>query len=89
MMSRTEEQKTADEALTAAIEAAVRAYFEDEGWVTAEYLVVAAQNRLGPGGEPETSIIQLNRDGDIPTYRALGLVEFLAARMRANAAAAD
>jgi len=83
-MSRTPEQKAADEALTAAIEAAARLHFEEgQGWVMSEYVTVAAHHRFDEEGESYTAVSLIYRDGDVPYHRALGLLEYAAARMRA------
>lgn len=84
MSDRTPEQKTADEALTVAIEAAHRAYgwTSDEAWLMSEYIVLTAAHRYGDDGEPYTAVGTLYRDGDVSLHRALGLIEFAGARMR-------
>lgn len=83
-MSRTPEQKAADEALTAAIEAHVKAYVDDgHGWVMSEYVVVLSQHRYDENGDGHTGVGIAYRDGDVPVHRALGLVEYAATRMRA------
>ena len=82
-MTRTPEQVAADEALTAAIEQTARAYGDDgQAWVTSEYVVAVAQHRFDDDGDPVTTVGLLYRDGDVPTHRALGLVEFAAVRLR-------
>lgn len=84
-MSRTPEQRVADEALTAAIEQTLRAYNGDEPWILTEYVVVTSQHTINDDGEPLTAIGCLHRDGDIPLHRALGLVEYAATRYRKRA----
>lgn len=83
-MSRTEEQIAADNALSEAIERTLAAYADDgEAWVATEYVVITSQQRFDEEGETLTAVGILYRDGDVPVHRALGLVEYAAARMRA------
>lgn len=89
-MARTPEQKAADEALTAAIEACRDAYFQDEmkddpdvpdgPGMTMEYLVIATATLVGDNGETYTRVYSLNKDDDVPVHRLVGLVEYT--RMR-------
>lgn len=82
-MGRSPEQKAADEALTAAVETVARLHFEDgHGWVMSEYVVLAAHHRYDEEGESYTAVSCIYRDGDVPIHRALGLLEYGAARMR-------
>jgi hypothetical protein len=73
---RSEEQRAADEALTAAIERVMRAYEvkspEDN---MAEYVVVAALEALEEDGDITSSISFLLRDGKVHGSRVIGLLE--------------
>jgi hypothetical protein len=80
--SRTPEQVAADEALTAAIEQALAAYGDGVPSVLSEYVVVTSQHRFDDEGDGLTAVGCLYRDGDVPTHRALGLIEYAATRMR-------
>lgn len=82
-MSRTPEQVAADDALTLAIEGALQAYTDDgQAWVISEYVVITAQHRFDDDGDGLTAVGVLYRDGDVPTHRALGLLDFASTRMR-------
>lgn len=88
-MTRTPEQVAADEALTAAVEQAMRAYGDGEPRVLSEYLVIGALQQWDNDGDMLTAVGVLHRDSDVPTHRALGLVEYAAVRLRRLAADAD
>jgi len=82
-MARTEEQKAADEALTAALEECHRVYFgADQGVIMTDYLAVVAHQGIVGDGTSKTVISTLVRDGDIPNYRVLGLIEYAHSAMR-------
>lgn len=82
-MSRTPEQIAADDALTAAIEQVLRSYCDDGvAWLSSQYVVIVAQHRYDDEGEALTGVGVLYRDGDVPTHRAMGLVEYARTRMR-------
>lgn len=84
-MARTEEQIAADNALTAAIEAVVRAY-DTEGnmqrFIPIEYLVITARLGVDEDGYEETSTGLIFRDGDVPLPRCLGLVDYAQTQLR-------
>ncbi|HEX6682965.1 MAG TPA: hypothetical protein VF062_09235 [Candidatus Limnocylindrales bacterium] len=83
-MSRTPEQKAADEALTAAVEQALTAYgSEEQSYVLTEYVVLTAQTRYDEDGDAVTAVGIVYRDGDVPHHRALGLIDYAATRLRA------
>ncbi|MEU0081380.1 hypothetical protein ABZY58_26060 [Micromonospora tulbaghiae] len=85
-MSRTPEQVAADEALTAAIEQALLAYGDSQAYVLTEYVVVTSQQRFDEEGNSITAIGFINRDGDVPYHRILGLLEYAATRTRKHIA---
>lgn len=81
---RTPEQVAADEALTAAINDAVRLMDDDRRpWVLTDYIVVVAQ--VGAEGG-STAYGILYRDGDLAHYRAMGLIEYAKVRLAEEAA---
>lgn len=81
--SRTAEQRAADEALTAAIEATLRAYSDSETpMVLTDYIVVSSERSWDEDGDPMTAIGTIHRDGDIPIHVCLGLAEYAATRYR-------
>jgi hypothetical protein len=84
-MSRTADQKATDDALTGAIERSIKSYDEDggtEGFLLMEYLVVTSSTKFCDG-ESFTAVGLHYRDSDVPLHRALGLLEYAAARVRA------
>lgn len=83
---RTPEQRTADDALTEAIEAALRAHDAKTG-VTSDYIVLVAQQNFDDEGASTTSIARLVRDDGVPHYRLLGLLDYAATCYRADLAA--
>lgn len=85
-MTRTPEQKAADEALTTAVTRCVAAYGDGSPAVVCEYVVAVALRSLDDDGEALTTVGLLYRDSDVPTHRALGLVEYAAVRLRGLAA---
>lgn len=88
-MTRTPEQRDADDALTAAIERVLQAYDDGDAWMLTEYVVVTAQHRYDDEGESLTAVGALFRDGDVPTHRALGLLDYGATRLRHRIAQGD
>lgn len=81
---RTPEQIAADEALTAAVEAAWFAYYPDtEPGILMEYVVLARRRTYGSDdGEPLTANAIMPRDGDVPLDVLLGMVGYSDARLR-------
>lgn len=84
-MSRTDEQRAADAALTAAVERVLQAY-DDDAWVLTEYVVITSQHRYDDDGDACTAVGVLMRDDDVPLHRALGLVEYASVRLRRRVA---
>lgn len=85
-MTRTPEQQATDTALTAAVEAAIRTVDDGgAGWVTSEYVLVASQHKFDDDGTAYTAVVTLTRDGEVSPHRALGLIEYAAARIRRDA----
>ncbi len=81
-MTRTAEQREADDDLTRAVERVIGLYDNDgEHWVTTDYMVIAAQRRYDDDGDPLTAVAIAYRDGDVPIHHALGLVEYARARL--------
>jgi hypothetical protein len=81
-MHRTPEQIDADAALTAAIERVIATYYPtDEGYVLSEYVTVTCQQRFDDDGTGISAVSIVCRDGDVPVHRALGLLNYAAARM--------
>jgi hypothetical protein len=78
-MARTDEQVAADEALTAAIEAVMRAYADDptlmDRYMPAEYIVICTHHGV-KDGEEVTMTNVIFKDNDIPVTRALGLARY-------------
>lgn len=81
-MSRTPEQVQADDALTLAIERVIEAYGFDGPYVLTEYVLITSQQRFDNDGDSVTAVGVVYRDGSVPLHRALGLVEYAAARFR-------
>lgn len=77
---RTEEQVTADENLTKAIDQCLRAYGFEENFILTDYLVIAAQVKLDEDGDTSTAYSYLYKDSDLPYYKILGLLEVARAR---------
>ncbi|MER7169158.1 hypothetical protein ABT336_24240 [Micromonospora sp. NPDC000207] len=88
-MSRTPEQVAADAALTAAIEQALAVYSDGQPRVLTEYVVLTSQQSFDDEGDSVTAVGTLYRDSSVPLHRALGLVEYVAARMRKRVAEDD
>lgn len=75
MSQRTDEQKRADEQLTAAILAVRNAYHGDDEYLLTDYIVLTAETRFDEHGDQYTAYSRLYRDGDMPWYRILGLLD--------------
>lgn len=85
MGTRTPEQKAADEALTAAIEAVRDAYAdetESRSYLLTDYVVISAGTRFADDGESWSQVAMIYRDNDVPAYRVIGLLDFALARAR-------
>lgn len=54
-----------------------------------EYVVATSQHRFDDDGETLTAVGCLFRDGDVPTHRALGLLEYSSTRLRHRIAQGD
>jgi hypothetical protein len=80
--SRTIEQREADAALTAAVEAVNRAYYGEDGRLLTDYIVVFAEQSWDNEGEQVTAVGVSPRDGDMPIYRTLGLLDYALTRAR-------
>jgi len=82
---RTEEQQAADEQLNAAVEAVVAAYFPLEGIrVIEEFVIVVAATEM-EGEQAQGGTLELFRDGSIPSWKAVGLLDSALARLRNSA----
>lgn len=77
---RTEEQVTADENLTKAVEECLKAYGFEDGSILTDYLVIAATVKLDDDEDTTTAYSYLYRDSDMPYYKILGLLEVARAR---------
>lgn len=88
-MPRTPDQVAADDALAAAIDRVLQAYDDGYPWILTEYDVVTAQHRYDDDGEGLTAVGALFRDSDVPTHRALGLLDYAATRLRHRIAQGD
>lgn len=82
-MPRTPEQTAADNALTAAIEQVIAAYYPNtEAYLLSEYVVVTCQQRYDDDGDGITAVGTVYRDGDVPPHRALGLLDYARTRLK-------
>ncbi len=82
-MPRTAEQVAADELLTEAIHAVVKAYYDgNQTYVLGEYIVIAAQQGWNDDGDGVSANTMIQRDGDVALHRCLGLAEYAATRYR-------
>lgn len=90
-MSRTPEQKAADEAVTAAVEAQLAAYSEpgEEPALLTDYVVLSAQRGFDDDGRSFTTYASMPRDGDLPIHVLLGLTAYAAANYKQMATAED
>jgi hypothetical protein len=83
-MSRTPEQRAADNALTAAIESVWAAYDNDpDRGVLTDFIVVAARAGFDDDGDRWTSVGTFTRDNSVPLHVQLGLLEHRGTRIRA------
>lgn len=85
---RTPEQRTADDALTSAVEQAMTA----EGWtdgLLTDYVVLAVRHCYDDDGGSTTQHVSLYRDGSMPSYRALGLVHATRLQLESDLASRD
>lgn len=73
-MSRTDEQQKADEALNEAIQNSLEAYGISDGMVT-DFIILMATEKIVEDDIVVTCHPVLMRDGDLPWYRILGLME--------------
>jgi hypothetical protein len=74
-MERTPEQKTADDALSEAINAVVEAYgYRQPDMANINYLVLIEQAGWDGDGDRRTGIVSLYKDGDLPWTTILGLM---------------
>ncbi|TDP29778.1 hypothetical protein [Nocardia ignorata] len=75
-MPRTPEQREADEALTAAIDAVWAAYIDDDdpGLLT-DYMVIGVRRGYDDEGDSWSQVCRFSRDDSVPEYVLLGLLE--------------
>ncbi|WP_280389813.1 hypothetical protein [Nocardia wallacei] len=76
-MSRTPEQRDADEALTAAIARVWEAYAPDddgEQGMLGDYIVIGARFGFDEHGDRWTQVGSFTRDNNVPMYIQLGLL---------------
>ncbi|AJW38555.1 hypothetical protein NY08_523 [Rhodococcus sp. B7740] len=85
-MCRSEEQREADDALTAAIDRVWLAYYPDtEPGILMEYVVNARRRTFDKDdGSPLTSNATMPQDGDVPLDTMLGLQMFGVLRTQAQ-----
>lgn len=89
-MTRSAEQLAADEALADAIMGVLRAYdVHDQSMVLTDFVVAYALQGWDADGDSKTICGQLVRDGSVPDYRVLGLLETTAAAIRHEAVWSD
>lgn len=82
-MSRTPEQKAADEQLAEAVRACMRAEGYDDSGVVVDYMTIVTTT--GFDGEHAISGI-FYLCSEIPYYRMLGMLDFVSSGMRAEVA---
>ena len=85
-MTRTPEQKAADEGLNEAIHACMKAEGQEDLGVVVDHMVIVATANFE--GDDSLSSISFFSGGDIPYYRMLGMLDFIATGIRAKIAAA-
>jgi hypothetical protein len=74
-MGRTPEQKDADEALTAAVNAAVEAYgYREDSMMNTNYIVIVEQRGWDDDADSLTGVVRLYKDGDMSWVAILGLL---------------
>lgn len=86
-MARTPEQKAADEALTAAIEAVAEAYdMNDPGFIMTEFMVLRHSRGWIDGDDesPATALDVIYQDGYMPYAMSFGLVEIARNKLRSD-----
>jgi len=72
---RTEEQRKADEALSAAIERCIAAYeYSQPGAITTGYMVLVNQRIYQEDGRVDTGVVRMYQDGTMPWVEILGLL---------------
>lgn len=83
-MTRTSEQKQADEALTAAIEQVMAAYNEIVKGVLSSYIVIAQRKFWNDDGDPltQTYYIPCEDGASVSASDGLGMVEYIGVRLR-------
>lgn len=76
-MPRTPEQREADTALTAAIEAVWRAYDpdDDDPGLLTDYMVIAVRRGYTDEDDPWACVGSFTRDDGVPIHTQLGLME--------------
>ena len=84
-MTRTPDQKAADNALEEAVKRALEAYDLNRGALV-DVLVLSAQTRFDEDGGQYTTVARLTLGG-MPHYRILGLLDFAQAAYRGDISA--
>ncbi|MCW2601855.1 MAG: hypothetical protein JWM02_3684 [Frankiales bacterium] len=80
---RSPDQIAADDALTAAVEAINAAYYpDDDPRILTDYLVVYVQQSFDEDGNATVAIGAHPRDGDLPLYRQIGMLDHTLTRAR-------
>lgn len=77
-MSRTPEQRAADDALTEAIEGVIRAYIDQDGdnpGLLTDYVVTGAREGIDEDGERYCSVVSFTRDDSVPSHTQIGLLD--------------
>lgn len=74
-MTKTQAQIEADQKLTEAIEESIKAYGGETSFVLGDYTVLTSVQTLTDEGVLITRYPIFLRDGDLPWYRILGLLE--------------
>lgn len=75
-MSRTPEQIAADEALTEAVDRAMKAYGADPEHLLIDYVVIAARRYWDDEGDACTGYAVLLRDSDLAVHQVAGLLRY-------------
>ncbi|WP_280246176.1 hypothetical protein [Nocardia abscessus] len=75
-MPRTAEQRDADDALSAAIEAVQNAYHGEPEGVLTSYLVIAKRKWWNDDGDGVTSYYTIPKDNDMPLDEQFGLMGY-------------
>lgn len=89
-VARTPEEKAADEKLTEAIELVTQVYNPDLNMgILTDYIVIAAYQGFDADGDDETHVTMHPRDGSLPLYRIMGLLDYSQAHERGTVASAD